>query len=124
MVIRVGNVGEMIGRVNGDLEKVGKAAVGAAKEATSRDLPRVVHVVSGLAQGENWRDRMAVDGLRNVDVQVSGQWDRVRVDGMVGTVPRDGNVTVGIRSAPGAHVRLSGLECVSSYITGRRPTLA
>jgi len=33
MVIRVGNIDEMVRRVNRDLEKVGKAAVGAAKEA-------------------------------------------------------------------------------------------
>src|SRR5712692_1840745 len=33
MVIRVGNVDEMVRRVNRDLEKVCKAAVGAAKQA-------------------------------------------------------------------------------------------
>src|SRR5882762_5526792 len=91
MVIRVGNVDEMVGRVNRDLEKVGKAAVGAAKEAAGRDLPRVVGVVGGLAQREKRRASMAVDGLRNVHVPFCSQWDLVRIAGLIGTVPRDGH---------------------------------
>src|ERR1700680_1586165 len=55
MVIRVGNVDEVVRRVNRDLEKVGKAAVGAASQAAGGDRPHVVGVVAGLAQRESRR---------------------------------------------------------------------
>jgi hypothetical protein len=44
---------------------------------------------------------MAIDGLRNVDVPFCGQWDRVRIAGVIGTIPRDAYVAVGIGRDPG-----------------------
>src|SRR5438477_5909415 len=65
---------------------------------------------------------MAVDGLRNVDVPVWGQWDGVRITGLIGTIPRDGHMAIGIGGDPGEHIRLSRLRGVLSYLDGRRPT--
>src|SRR5438477_7643903 len=65
---------------------------------------------------------MAVDGLRNVDVPVCGQWDRVRIAGLIGTIPCDGHMAIGLGGDPGKHIRLSSLRRVLSYLDGRRPT--
>src|SRR5438128_10157628 len=65
---------------------------------------------------------MAVDGLRNIDVPVCGQWDRVRIASLIGTIPCDGHVAIGIGGDPGEHIRLSSLRRVLSYLDGRRPT--
>src|SRR5205823_13185684 len=65
---------------------------------------------------------MAIDGLRNVDVPVCGQWYGVRIASLIGTIPRDGHVTIGLGGDPGKHIRLSSLRRVLSYLDGRRPT--
>src|SRR5438874_3071970 len=65
---------------------------------------------------------MAVDGLRNVDVPVCGQWDRVRIASLIGTIPCDGYMAIGIGGNPGEHIRLSRLRRVLSYLDCRRPT--
>src|SRR5258708_11757578 len=121
MIVRVGNVDEMVRRVNRDLEKVGKAAVGAAKEAAGRDLPRVIDMVGSFAERENGRDSVAVDALRNEHVPLCGQWNRVRIASLISTIPRDSHVAVGIGRDPGKQVRLSSLGRVLSYLDGRRP---
>src|SRR6202023_2239488 len=58
MIIRIGNVDEMV-RVHPNLEEVGEAAVGTAQQAAGRDLTRVVGVVGSLSERENRRNRMA-----------------------------------------------------------------
>src|SRR6266404_5914850 len=65
---------------------------------------------------------MAIDGLRNIDVPVCGQWDRVRIAGLIGTIPGDGRMAIGVGGDPGEHIRLSSLRRVLSYLDGRRPT--
>jgi len=92
----------MIGRVMAS-GKVARPAVGAAKRPPVEICPCGSRG-HGLAQGENWRDRMELDGRRNVDFQFVVM-DRVRVDGWR-TVHR-WPVTVGIGSDQG-NVRLSG----------------
>src|ERR1700730_7469454 len=64
---------------------------------------------------------MAVDGLRNVNVPLFGKWDRFRIAGLIGTIPRDVYVAVSIGRDPGEHIRLSSLGRVLSYLDGRRP---
>src|SRR5581483_3650323 len=61
MIVRIGNV-DTVARIHTDLEKVGQAAVGAAQQASSRDLTRMVGVVGGLAEREYRRDSMAIHG--------------------------------------------------------------
>ena len=82
----------------------------------------MVDVVGGSAQREHRRDRMAVDGFCNVDVPVCGQWYGVRIASLIGAIPRDGYVAIGISRDPGKHVRLSRLRRVLSHLDGRRPT--
>src|SRR5438445_1377929 len=82
----------------------------------------MVGVVGGLTKREHRSARMAVDGFRNVDVPVCGQWDRVRIASLIGTIPRDGHVAIGLGGDPGEHIRLSSLRRVLSYLDGRRPT--
>src|SRR5439155_2626015 len=65
---------------------------------------------------------MAVDGLRNVDVPVCGQWDGVRIASLIGTIPCDGHMAIGLGGDPGEYIRLSSLRRVLSYLNGRRPT--
>src|SRR5437764_11030112 len=72
--------------------------------------------------GEHWLRRMAVNGLRNIDVPVCGQWDRVRIASLIGTIPCDGYMAIGIGGDPGEYIRLSRLRRVLRYLDGRRPT--
>src|SRR5438128_1726229 len=64
---------------------------------------------------------MAVDGFCNVDVPVCSQWYGVRIASLIGTIPRDGHMAIGIGGDPGKHTRLSSLRRVLSYLDGRRP---
>src|SRR6266404_4207208 len=65
---------------------------------------------------------MTVDALRNEHVPVCvGRRDRVRIADLIGAIPGDGHMAVGISSDPGEYVRLSGLGRFPSYFDGRRP---
>src|ERR1700692_4702905 len=65
---------------------------------------------------------MTVDALRYEHVPVCiGRRDRVRIAGLIGAIPRNSYVAVGVGRNPGEYVRLSGLGCVLSYFDGRRP---
>src|SRR5712692_3537143 len=66
---------------------------------------------------------MAIDALRSEHVPVCvGRRDCVRIAGLIGAIPRNGHMAVGISRDPGEDVRLSGLGRVPSYFDGRRPT--
>src|SRR5207245_3442368 len=109
VLIRVGNSKERV-RVNPNLENVSEPPVRATKQAAGRDLPGVVGVVGGLAHGENRRDGVAIDALRNEHVPMCvGRRDYVRIASYIGPVPGDGNVAVGFSRNPGEYIRLSGL---------------
>src|SRR5882762_7414023 len=65
---------------------------------------------------------MSVDALGSEHIPVCvGRRDCVRVPGLIGAVPRDGHVAVGISRDPGEYVRLSGLGRVLGHLDGRRP---
>src|SRR5260370_27682064 len=82
----------------------------------------MVGMVGGLAQSENRRSGVTVDRLRDEDVPLRGEWKRIRVAGLIGAIPRDSHVAVGIGCHPGEHIRLSGLRCALGYFHGRGPT--
>src|SRR5260221_52334 len=83
---------------------------------------KVAGVVGGLGERESRRDRMTIDALRNEHVPVCvGGRDRVGIAGLIGAIPRNGHMAVGIGCDPGEDVRLSGLGRVPSYFDGRRP---
>src|SRR6266481_1541735 len=82
----------------------------------------MVGVVGGFAERESGRESMTVDALRNEHVPVCiGRRDRVRIADLIGAIPRDGHMAVGISSDPGEYVRLSSLGRFPSYFDGRRP---
>src|SRR5712671_5537399 len=65
---------------------------------------------------------MAIDALRNEDIPVRvGRRNFVRIAHLIGAIPRNGHVAVGIRRDPGEYVRLSGLGRVLRYFNRRRP---
>src|SRR5258708_35330970 len=82
----------------------------------------MVGVVGGLAQSENRRSGVTIDRFRDEDVPLRGQWKRIRVAGLIGPIPRDSNVAVGIGCHPGEDVRPSGLAGALGYFNGRGPT--
>ena len=82
----------------------------------------MVGVVGGLAHGENRRDGMAIDALRNEHVPVCvGRRDHVRIAGYIGAIPCDGHVAVAVSGDPGEQVRLSGLRRIPGHLDRRRP---
>ena len=65
---------------------------------------------------------MAIDALRYEHVPVCvGRRDSVRVPDLIGAIPRDGHVAIGVGSNPREYVRLSGLGGVLGHLDGRRP---
>src|SRR3984893_16480995 len=65
---------------------------------------------------------MAIDALGSEHVPVCvGPGDCVGVPGLIGAIPRNGHVAVGISRDPGEYVRLSGLGRVLGHLDGRRP---
>src|ERR1700686_3977717 len=82
----------------------------------------MIGMVGGLAERESWGDRMTIDALRNEHVPVCAcRRNCVRVPDLIGAIPRDSYVAVGIGRDPGEDVRFSGLGRVPSYFDGRRP---
>src|SRR3989442_14629562 len=83
MVVRERDV-RAVQRIEGDLEVIGKAAVGAAAQPAGRDRPAVDDVIADDALREHWEDRIvAVDAFRVVDVPLrpSGHAARAAVPG-------------------------------------------
>ena len=123
MIIGVRDVDAMR-RIQTDLEEISQAAVRAAGEAAGGDIASMVDMIGRLAQRELRGDSMAIHALRHEHVPVGGQGEGIGIAGLVGPVPRDGDMPVGIGGDPGEEVRLAGLRGSLRHLDGRRPALA